>query len=325
METDQRVETLEDEFKLIKGQLKETLASVRDYLLTMELPASEYQTIMAALGVSGGGGGAPMTMKGEITAPKQEAIPKQPMAETEEPSAEQELVEEEEPAEEELVERDEPREELLERDEPREELLERDEPSEEELLERDEPSLAESELPREELEQGEPFAPESELPEQQMEHGKTGDEVSQSVPPVNLMANLIRWVANAKREIGGEQLAIFLEVYGISGHLYPELKEVILRLADISSDQSAEPNTAEIWSRLISELHGILTGGDAPLHPVRPFWNDGGGAIEPSETEAEENRSEDKPLKLKLVFSNGEGTDKEFCINLNQEENKDSP
>ena len=41
--TDKRVETLEDEFKLLKGELKETLSSVRDYLVNSELPASESQ------------------------------------------------------------------------------------------------------------------------------------------------------------------------------------------------------------------------------------------------------------------------------------------
>ena len=41
--------------------------------------------------------------------------------------------------------------------------------------------------------------------------------------------------------------------------------------------------------------------------------------------EAEENKPKDKLLKLKLQFPNGEGTDKEFYINLNPEESKDSP
>ena len=155
-----------------------------------------------------------------------------------------------------------------------------------------------------------------------MEPRQVAEEVSQSTPPVNLMSNLIRWVSNAKRELGSEQLPIFLEVYGISGHLSPELKEVILYLADITSGQSAESNAAEIWSRLISELHGILTGGDAPLHPVKPSWNDGRDEIKPSEAEVETQADKpiDKPLKLKLVLSNGEGTDKEFCIDLNQGE-----
>ena len=38
MEISNRVEALENEFKLIKGELKETLASVRDYLMSFKLP-----------------------------------------------------------------------------------------------------------------------------------------------------------------------------------------------------------------------------------------------------------------------------------------------
>ena len=56
MEDDKRVETLEEEFKLIKGELKQTLAGVRDYLMESGLPDSEYSTIMAAM-MGGGGGG----------------------------------------------------------------------------------------------------------------------------------------------------------------------------------------------------------------------------------------------------------------------------
>ena len=364
MEDEKRVETLEDEFKLIKGQLKETLSSVRDYLLTSELPASEYSTIMAALGVTAAvGGGQQMTMKGEITAPKKENIPEPSKSEAEEPSSKEELVEEGEPfaneselaPEEELVEEGEPfaneselapEEELVEGGAPfanesglapAEELYEEGEPfaneselalAAEELAEEDNPFSDESELaPEEELvEEGKPFSNESGFPEQHMEHRNVGEEVSQSAPPVNLMANMIRWVSNAKREIGGEQLPIFLEVYGISGHLSPELKEVILYLADITVEQSAGANAAETWSRLISELHGILTGGDAPLHPVRPFWNDGGEEVKPGEAqvETEADKPADKPIKLKLVLSDSEGNDKEFCINLNQDEIKES-
>ena len=374
MEDEKRVETLEDEFKLIKGQLKETLSSVRDYLLTSELPASEYSTIMAALGVSGGGGGQ-MTMKGEITAPKKEDLPEptkseakelveedEPFANESELAPEEELVEESDPfaneselaPEEELIERGEPfanqlglapEEEMVEGGEafssgseltPEEEMLEEGEPfanesglaPEEEMVEEGEPFANQSGLtPEEEMvEEGKPFSNESGFPEQRMEYENAGEEAGPSAPPVNLMANMIRWVSNAKREIGGEQLPIFLEVYGISGHLSPELKEVILYLADITVEQSAGANAAETWSRLISELHGILTGGDAPLHPVRPFWNDSGEEIKPGETqvETEADKPADKPIKLKLVLSDSEGNDKEFCINLNQDEIKES-
>ena len=316
MESDKRIETLEDEFKLIKGEVKQTLASVRDYLLSSDLPASEYATIIAALG--GGGGDQKIEMKGEFSLPKKAKEPPKAEEETDEELAE------EEPGE------GSPREELLGEELPEAELLG------EELPESGLPGkeLPEAGLPGEEL-------PEAELPGEGTKPGKTSERASQSTPPVNLMANLIRWVSNAKQEIGSEQLPLFLEVYGISGHLSPEMKEVILHLADIASESSADANPAGIWSRLISELHGILTGGDAPLHPVTPFWGDGGSEAqlgetgiereedksddEPMELKVEEDSPKDKSLKLKLVFPSGNGKEKEFCINLDPDVEGDEP
>jgi len=148
---------------------------------------------------------------------------------------------------------------------------------------------------------------------------KVTEEASQSAPGVNLLANLIRWVATAKREIASEQLLTLLEVYGISGYLSPELKEVILHLADITEQQSVEENAADIWSRLTLELHGILVGGDALPHIIKPVWEEGESDTPPGDTVSEENKPEEKPLKLKLVLSSGDENDKEFSIDLNPE------
>ena len=49
-EKEKRVVTLEEEFKLIKGELKKTLSTVRDYLLDTGLPDSEYASILSAIG-----------------------------------------------------------------------------------------------------------------------------------------------------------------------------------------------------------------------------------------------------------------------------------
>ena len=49
MVEEKRLDNLQDEIKLLKGELKNSLASVRDYLLNMELPSSEFSTILAAL------------------------------------------------------------------------------------------------------------------------------------------------------------------------------------------------------------------------------------------------------------------------------------
>jgi len=112
-------------------------------------------------------------------------------------------------------------------------------------------------------------------------------------------------------------MTTFLEVYGISGHLSPELKEVILHLVDITSEQSEGASTAEIWSQSMLSLHGILTGGDAPLHPIQIPLPDVSDELKQNEEEIiEVDKSKDKPVKLKLVFPSSDGEEKEYCVNL---------
>ena len=341
MEDTKKLDTLEEELKLMKGELKQSIASVRDYLLNMELPSSEFATVLAALG---GDGEQKITMKGSFSAPP-DTSPSGPAQE--EPVTEEEEVIEPESELSPEEEAFEPESELSpgeEAFEPASELS----PGEEGLSSPGEPSgnesamfpedeladqyqdedlgLAPELLPEEEPdEQEESLMTESELPveEEPMEYGNINTEViSQSTPKVNLLANIIQWIARAKKEIGKEQLPTFLEVYGISGHLSPELKEMILHLADITSEQPEAVNAAEVWGQSMLSLHGILTGGDAPLHPVKPFWDDGNNEIQPNEdeiTEVEAVKPKDIPVKLKLVFPNGDGKSKEFCIDLNPE------
>ena len=153
--------------------------------------------------------------------------------------------------------------------------------------------------------------PDAELPfeDEPIEYARGGNDLGQSIPRVNLLANLISWISVARREIGDDQLATFLEVYGISGHLSPEMKDVILHLANITSERPGENSMAETWSNSMLSLHGILTGGETPLNPVKPQW----GGFEDEEQEpleddiAETEEQEDRPVKLKLVFPNGDG------------------
>jgi hypothetical protein len=315
MEANKKLEALEEELKLMKGELKQTLASVRDYLLNMELPSSEFATILAALG---DGDNQKLTMKGVLNSDKDAESGESTLGEKDELSLE-EPESELNPEEEDLISQEEPF------------GTESELSPEDELIDEDENLEPEAELlPEEEAvetdEQDESFMPESGLlteEEQQMEQENINAEVSQSIPKVNLLANLVNWVSKAKKEIGPDQMPVFLEVYGISGHLSPELKEVILHLADITSEQSEDANKAEIWSQAMLSLHGILTGGEAPLYPILPSWNDGSSEIEPSEDDAiEKDESEDMPVKLKLVFPNGDGKSKEFCIDLTPETDK---
>jgi hypothetical protein len=67
-------------------------------------------------------------------------------------------------------------------------------------------------------------------------------------------------------------------------------------------------------------LHGILTGGDAPLNPAIPSWKDALKAEEEdTDDEIIEVDKQDKPVKLKLVFPGGNGKDKEYCLDLTPE------
>jgi hypothetical protein len=70
--------------------------------------------------------------------------------------------------------------------------------------------------------------------------------------PVNMLANLVRWIAVAKREIGPEQLAAFLDLYSFSGNLSPEMKDVIIHLAQTSSDSIVEVRDMD-RNRLIND------------------------------------------------------------------------
>jgi hypothetical protein len=343
MAEDKRLDALQDEIKLLKGELKNSLSSVRDYLLNMELPSSEFSTILAAL--SGEGGNQQkISLDGNMGNPKgpESALPDASETEEETEGGADELP----PDDEDLIDIDGPGEEEVAEDvanetadaegeslNPEDEVLSDEEslnPEDEVLSEEENLNPEDNLLSEEEVEEAEDIetpdanneemAPESELSaeeEQRMESDRSTTAVNQGIPKVNMLANLINWVAKAKREIGYDQLPTFLEVYGISGHLTPELKDVIIHLADITKERPEADTDADIWSQSMLSLHGILTGGDAPLHPVIPSWEEPTDEAKPAEEEIIEiDKSKDKPVKLKLVFPNGNGKNKEFCINL---------
>lgn len=189
------------------------------------------------------------------------------------------------------------------------------------------------------------------------------------VPQVNLLANLVRWVAVARKEIGAERIPTFLDVYGTTGNLTSEIKEVILQLTKVLAEPEKngkgwnqlfteqltalievyslngqiaseikdnllhflkmlvgqpEPGSqADIWSRLILELHGILAGGGASL---QPFMSSNGSKDkeknkallrkEKVSDEGEDSQSDpkDKFIKLKFILPSENGDDKEFFI-----------
>ena len=316
---DKKLETMSEEIKLLKGELKQSLASVRDYLLNMELPTSEFSNILEALG---SGEGQKVTMTGTLGTPQnskpiEETREEVSEAEPQMPSEDDNLIDvEESPTDEsdELAENS-----LTGEDEN---LANQDEElsCEETPLAENEPN--EDSQPETPDEAEETMTPESELPLEEnlpMDFNKITTEASQTTPKVNMLANLITWVARAKKEIGYDRIPTFLEVYGISGHLSAELKEVIIHLAEITTEKPEVVNDPEVWSQAMLSLHGILTGGDAPLHPVVPFPTDVNGEVSIEDETTDEEKLAEAPFKLKLVFPNGDGKDKEFCINLTPE------
>jgi hypothetical protein len=347
MAENKRLETLQEEIKLLKGELKNSLSSVRDYLLSMELPSSEFSTMLAALNPDNP---APtMNMTGSLDDGKKEEA----VAPAAEPAMEESVEETSDqidvPPDENLLDVEEPSEEITQElpdmtdetalDEaplsPDDMML-----SDEEMPEEQEPEPSE-EMPEDmteetpdEMPEEDEMPPESELPaeeEEPMDNDQTvaeirpyENEVSQSIPKVNMLANLISWVAKAKQEIGYEQLPTFLEVYGISGYLSQELREVILHLAEITDERPDTVTDADIWSQSILSLHGILTGGDAPLHPVIPPAEEIEDELSPEDEAIEDDEPEDKPVKLKLVFPSADGKEKEFCLDLTPEDNNHS-
>jgi len=311
MAVDDRVAILENEFKLIKGELKETLASVRDYVTSFELPPPGDNDYMMKF--IDGEDEQKLIMGGAIAHNSDVSVTQQALSQdVNSPGASPEVGK---PVD------------NLPADTP-DSSTAAGTPLASPTYQAAAPDESIKKVPeRTELPSGYGVPGMGYTGEEEIlgrgNRGIIGEESDLSTPQVNLLSNLIRWASCAKRDIGSEQLATFLEVYGISGHLSQELKDVILHLVEITEPQSAHASIADIWSKLILELHGILTGGEAPLCIVKPFWKDGSEILpEEAQSEVAEDESADKPLKLKLVLSNGDGAEKEFSIDLSPEEGR---
>ncbi|MFH1651015.1 MAG: hypothetical protein ABID87_02765 [Chloroflexota bacterium] len=325
MEMDKKLEMLEGELKLMKGEVKETLSSVRDYLQRAKLPTNDTVLIPASdneqlrpVVVSGG-----VVSGGTVVAPPQTSA-----APAATPSRGSNIYGDESPS-------------VIgmpaapaapagvgstrraRHAEPREDVLEMEVPAAAPQTTAAVPLMEETFPEYEDYDDGEDeeidIGSDGVLPD--FGPVTPGPEAGPPTPQVNLLANLIRWVASTRQQIGPEQLPTFLEVYGVTGNLSPELKEVILQLVEITSGQEDAGNTADVWSRLILELHGILAGGGVPFLSGKglPRMQDDLAAELEAEL-AEETRPEVRPLKLKIVYPGGtDGAEKEVTIDLNPE------
>ena len=282
MKVEEKIKALEDELKLIKGELKQTLVDVREFLQNLKTPPPGREDVPQIEDVdsSGGDGSSPtnLTVEESGRAP-QRYIP--PIKET---------VSQVAPGATFVPPRQEPRSPDL------------------------PPPVTSKPEPGKESE--------GRQPQERKQPEDAASEMGQPVPQVNLLANLIRWVSVAKREIGHEQLATFLDVYGISGHLCPEVREVILQLAEVTAEELAERDAADVWSRLLLELHGILSGGGTPLRSLRTSSEaEAGNGLEEPESSA--SQASDRPIKLKLVLPLEEG-EREFTLTLTPDMGKET-
>jgi len=254
MAIDKKVEALEGAVKLMKGELKETLTNVRDFLLSLKLPPPQMEGLegeASSLGIDGGlslDSGSSISLqspKGSV-----EIVQERPVTQQ--------------------VESDQPAVSSVARTPSRARLREV-EASPQAVVVEPTPSPAEARAPAqfvevEESTQSAASAP-SEPPGQRkrLEESEVvrsverkGEEemaepVTGATPQVNLLSNLLRWVAVATREIGIEQLPTFLDVYGTTGNLSPEIRGVILCFAGVVEEQPSDAHTACVYSRLMSE------------------------------------------------------------------------
>lgn len=317
MAIESKVETLEGELKLMKGEVKEALTGVRDFLLNLKFPLPD-------AGISLDGDGS-LAIKGGLELNSNDGAARA-LAQLPEGSARNRAPSE--PVNQNRAYAPAPEREPPARSEPV--SIIREVPQYQSL----EPPVAPARKSEEPKADAKPVnqalspvkidtrpaenrANNSQSRNQEEETMK--EDAVTRVPPVNLLANLIRWVSVARNEFGTECLRTFLEVYAISDNLSSEMKEVILHLADVAVQTSGSDDAcADTWSRLMLELHGILSGGGTPLKPEGKFWQDEPekkelAAVEESVAVPIENK-EERGVRLKLIVPAGNGGDKEFNI-----------
>jgi hypothetical protein len=372
MEIDKRIEGLESEFKLVRGQLKETLMGVRDFLQSLEVPRWEndidrevYRETVeekretVAPPSQGSRGEEPQAPPPEAApapvppvqhapiqqapiqqAPIQQApVQQQPIQQApvqQAPPLQETLGEEMAPLQETLGEEIAPLQETLgEEIAPLQETLGEEIASLQETLGEEIAPLQEvdsslpgatwelseepSELSKQLLEPEQPQGTKEKGPHEGSKETKMSEEAQEelTISQTNLLANLIRWVAAVRREMGDELLPALLEAYSVGGYLPPELKECILHLANVVAPQPAKADAANVWGRLILELQGILTGGGTPPHSLGLSWNENGESeTKPNGTEAEAEVPQNRPIKLKLALPMGDGMERAYSIVL---------
>ena len=245
MEIDERVDYIEGEITLIKGEIQQALVELRDMVTVMDTRVTESnaQVIEIRGGLS--------TTDGGSHHPAQDAL--------------DEAVPEEEPvAEEEEEER------------PVSEVDQEETP--EDTIEEEEPPLQ----PPSQLAADQQTAPEDGMPPpleglhdlDAIAHGLVPDQtdlapatsqIAVEVPALDIhsVANLIRWVGTIRPRIGGVQLTTLLEIYESTGHLPETIEELILeaaRLDTLPNNSDGQGFHMEEYIDALLQLHAIVSG-----------------------------------------------------------------
>ena len=80
---------------------------------------------------------------------------------------------------------------------------------------------------------------------------------------INLLANLIRWAAAVKAQLGAEQLRGLLDLYKLTAHLPEAIEKVIVQVVELEAlpkESTEQELSADTLTNYIVELHGIVYG-----------------------------------------------------------------
>jgi hypothetical protein len=235
MTAEEKVKVLEDEFKLIKGELRQTLVSVRDFLLDLKLPpvqeeADEIEYLPRAQSESAAQpeSGLPSFQPDmpEISNGSNSSLPSNNVPN----NKSNDIPNYEEPDEEELAD------ELADKEDSEPEIFDlEDKTEDEDSFDFEDNDITSGDMPGEFEEEQDDEKDEDYSPVIKSDKEVKPQNI-EGLSQMNLLANLMRWTAEARSEIGMDQLPVFLDLYTIGGKLPKGVKEAVLHIAEIVKD-----------------------------------------------------------------------------------------
>ncbi|MCH8279561.1 MAG: hypothetical protein J4N89_07235 [Chloroflexi bacterium] len=277
MELDERVDYIESEITLIKGEIQQALVELRDMVTVIETrpTESESQIIEIRQGASVATGEAPKPA-------------------VEEPAAEPVEEEEEQPVDE-----------VEEEEEPEEPIEEEPEPAVEPVDQSTGGQLPVDEMqpPPDWFQQLDTVMPDmgsdpnqqgaSQFPEsggyQLIPQDSSQLAVQIRALDIHSVANIIRWVGGLRPRIGLTQLWTLLEIYETTGHMPESIEDLILEAAKLDALPGATDApgfTLEEYIDSILQLHAIVSGLE---------YRQGGYGRQPAQASSSSNGSARMP------------------------------